>query len=117
MLVAADVESELVGRGLLEVGGVVESNDTSRLGTVALALLVEEEKALAGLAGPGGDGVRDLGLLATQVEAEVLGIDGGVVEPELLLGESELPGRVSIVRSFMTLMIDLDTHLSRPGAL
>jgi hypothetical protein len=91
VLVAGDLKGELVGRGLLEVGGVVESNDASGLGAVTLALLVEEEKALAGLACPGGDGVGDLGLLATEVETKVLRGDGRVVEPELLLGESELP--------------------------
>jgi hypothetical protein len=94
VLVAGDLKGELVGRGLLEVGGVVESNDASRLGAVTLALLVEEEEALAGLAGVGGDGVRNLGLLATEVETQVLRSDGRVVEPELLLGESELPGEV-----------------------
>ena len=57
MLVAGNLESELMGRSLLEVGGLVERNDTGRLSAVALALLVEEEEALAGLAGPGSDGV------------------------------------------------------------
>lgn len=57
MLVAGNLESELVGRGLLEVGGLVEGNDTSGLGAVTLTLLVEEEQALAGLAGPSSDGV------------------------------------------------------------
>lgn len=57
MLVAGNLESELVGRSLLEVGGLVEGNDTSGLGAVTLTLLVEEEQALAGLAGPGSDGV------------------------------------------------------------
>jgi hypothetical protein len=96
VLVAGDLKGELVGRGLLEVGGVVESNDAGRLGAVTLALLVEEEKALAGLAGPGGHGVGNVGLLATEVETKVLRGDGRVVEPELLLGESELPGWVLI---------------------
>ena len=96
MLVAGDLKGELVGGGLLEVGGVVESNDASGLGAVTLALLVEEEKALAGLACPGGDGVGDLGLLATEVETKVLRGDGGIVEPELLLGESELPVRLLV---------------------
>lgn len=57
VLVAGNLESELVGRSLLEVGGLVEGNDTSGLGAVTLALLVEEEQALAGLASPGSDGV------------------------------------------------------------
>ena len=57
VLVAGDLESELMGRSLLEVGGLVERNDTSGLSAVALTLLVEEEEALAGLAGPGSDGV------------------------------------------------------------
>ena len=96
VLVAGDLESELVGRSLLEVGGLVEGNDTSGLGAVTLTLLVEEEQALAGLAGPGGHGVGDLGLFATQVETKVLRGDGGIVEPELLLGESELPVRLLV---------------------
>jgi hypothetical protein len=57
VLVARNLESELMWRSLLEVGGLVERNDTSRLSAVALTLLVEEEEALAGLAGPGSDGV------------------------------------------------------------
>jgi hypothetical protein len=57
VLVTADLEDELMGRGLLKVGGLVERNDTSGLGAITLALLVEEEKALAGLVGPCGDGV------------------------------------------------------------
>jgi len=57
VLVAGDLEGELMGRSLLEVGGLVERNDTSGLSTVTLTLLVEEEEALAGLAGPGGYGV------------------------------------------------------------
>lgn len=116
VLVTADLEGELVGRGLLEVGGVVESNDTSRLGAVALALLVEVQEAVAGLAGPGGHGVGDLGLLATEVEAKVLGSDGGVVEPELLLGESELPVRL-LAGELFTSFCFRNTHFNRPGAL
>jgi hypothetical protein len=57
VLVTADLEDELMGRGLLQVGGLVERNDTSGLSAIALALLVEEEKTLAGLAGPCSDGV------------------------------------------------------------
>jgi len=57
VLVAGNLESELMGRGLLEVGGLVERNDTGGLSAVALTLLVEEEQTLAGLAGPGSDGV------------------------------------------------------------
>ena len=57
MLVAVDVEGELVGVSLLEVSGLVERDDTSGLGAVTLTLLVEEEQALAGLAGPSSDGV------------------------------------------------------------
>jgi hypothetical protein len=57
VLVAGNLESELVRRSILEVGGLVERNDTSGLSAVTLALLVEEEEALAGLAGPGSDRV------------------------------------------------------------
>jgi hypothetical protein len=95
VLVAADLKGELVRSSLLEVGGLVKRDDTAGLGAVHLALLVEEKKTLAGVARPGGHGVRDLGLLATEVETEVLGSDGRVAEPELLLGESELPVMVS----------------------
>lgn len=116
VLVAADLEGELVGRGLLKIGSIVESNDTSRLGAVALTLLVEVQEAVAGLAGPGGHGVRDLGLLATEVEAKVLGSDGGIVEPELLLGESELPVKL-LASEFFTFFCFINTHFNRPGAL
>ena len=116
VLVAGDLEGELMGRGLLEVGSVVESNDASRLGAVTLALLVEEEEALAGLAGPGGHGVGDLGLLATEVETQVLRGDSRVVETELLLGESELPGETLVGGLFRARSSD-NTYFSRPGAL
>lgn len=116
MLVAADVEGELVGSGLLQVGGIVESDDASRLGAVTLTLLVEEEEALASLAGPGSDGVGNLGLLATEEEAQVLGSDSSVVEPELLLRESELPGSMLVAIRFFFCSFQM-THLSKPGAL
>jgi hypothetical protein len=57
VLVAGDLESELMRRSLLEVSGLVERNDTGGLSTVTLALLVEEEQTLAGLASPGSHGV------------------------------------------------------------
>lgn len=59
------------------------------MGAVGLVLLVEEEQALAGLAGPCNDSVRDLRLLATEEEIEVLGCNGLVAEPEFLLGWDE----------------------------
>lgn len=61
------------------------------MGAVRLALLVEEQEALAGLRCPGNDGVCDLRLLAAKVEVEVLWLDGLVAQPELLLARDERP--------------------------
>jgi hypothetical protein len=56
-------------------------------------LLAEEEKALAGVRGPGGVVVASLGgLLAAAVVGERLGVDGVGAEPEELLGVDEVPG-------------------------
>lgn len=48
--VGVDLERELVLGLLLEVGSIVECKDVGRVGEVGLALLVEEEEALPGLA-------------------------------------------------------------------
>lgn len=101
VLVAVQLEAELVRRGLLKVSGLVERKHAGGLSAVGVTLLVEEEKALAGLAGPCNNRVRDLGLLASQVGAKVLGSDWGVAEPELLLGESELPAELLAPRVFV----------------
>lgn len=61
------------------------------MGAVRLALLVEEQEALAGLRCPGNDGVCDLRLLAAEVEVEVLWLDSLVAQPELLLARDERP--------------------------
>lgn len=58
-------------------------------------MLGEVEQALSGLVGPGGNGVRDLGLLATEVLAELLGRNSLVAEPEILLGENNAPSRIN----------------------
>lgn len=78
-----------MGGLLLQLGGLVESEDVVGVCPVRIVLLVEEEQALAGLAGPRNDGVCDLGLLAAEVQVKVLRGDGSVVEPELLLGCDE----------------------------
>lgn len=64
--------------------------DTVRVALV-LGVLGEVKEALAGLAGPGSSGVGDLGLLATEVVAEVLGGNWLIAKPEVLLRESKLP--------------------------
>lgn len=90
VLVTMNLEGELVRRGLLEIGGVGKSNDV--LGMALLGLGFDKvEKTLASLAGPGGDGMSSPGLGAAEVVAQVLGRDGLVSEPEVTLGEFELP--------------------------
>lgn len=85
MAVGANLESKGVSSLLLQVSGLVESQDILRVCSVCVVLLVEEEQTLAGLAGPCNDGVRDLRLLTAEIEIQVLRGDGGVVEPKLLL--------------------------------
>ena len=54
--------------------------------------LAEEQKSLSGLGSPGGVVVADLLLLATEVVAQVLGLDRSVSQPEVVLLEAgELP--------------------------
>ena len=65
--------------------------DTSRV-LLLVGVLDEEKKALAGLAGPGDNRVGSLGLLAAEVLPEVVGGDGLLAEPEVLLGEAEGAG-------------------------
>jgi hypothetical protein len=55
--VGADLEGEGVGRLLLQVGSFIKSKDVVRVCPVGVVLLVEEEQALAGLAGPRNNGV------------------------------------------------------------
>lgn len=84
VLLVVSLEGEFVGRVLLEVGHISEEDDI--LGVALLALGLDEvEETLAGLAGPGGDWVGDLGFGATEVVAQRLGRDGLVTEPEVAL--------------------------------
>lgn len=55
------------------------------------SLLGEEEETLASVRGPGGVLVGSLGLLATEIAVEVLGLDGVGSEEEKLLLEDEAP--------------------------
>lgn len=62
MLLATNLEDELVGALLGDVGDISQAEDTGGGGLV-LGTLDEEKQTLAGLGGPGGDGVGDSGLL------------------------------------------------------
>ena len=53
----------------------------------------EEKEALSSLAGPGDNGVGNLGLLAAEVLPQVVCGNGLLAEPEVLLGEAEGAGR------------------------
>lgn len=62
-----------------------------------VGVLDKEKETLAGLAGPGGNGVSNLRLFATKVLLQVGSIDRLLAEPKVLLGEAESAGsRVSI---------------------
>lgn len=79
-------------------------------------MLDEVEEALASLAGPGGSGMSDLGLLATEVVAQAGDGDSLLAEPEVLLGEAESAvAWISPVTSTWCLVIA--THFFKPGAL
>jgi hypothetical protein len=54
-----------------------------------VSVLHEEQQTLSSLAGPGGNGVGNLGLLAAEVLPQVVGSNGLLSEPEVLLGEAE----------------------------
>ena len=60
-------------------------------GGLVLSALGEEKKTLAGLAGPGGGGVGDGGLLVLVEDGELLALNGLLVEVEEALGETETP--------------------------
>lgn len=62
--------------------------DTSRA-LLLVGMLHEVEEALAGLTGPRSDGVRNLGLLATEVFPKAGCWDRLLAEPEVLLSEAE----------------------------
>lgn len=91
VVVAVQLEGNLMWRLLLEIRGIVQRQDVGRTCAVSLTLLVEEKKAFAGLAGPGDDCVGNLGLLATKVQIELLRGDGLIVQPKLLLGGNQRP--------------------------
>jgi hypothetical protein len=55
------------------------------------SLLREEQETLASVCGPGGILVSSLGLLATEVAGEVLGLNGLGSEVEELLLKEEAP--------------------------
>ena len=65
-------------------------DDTSRAGLLR-SLLGEEEKTLASAGSPGGVLVSNLGLLATEVARELLGLNGVGAEEEELLLKDEAP--------------------------
>lgn len=72
-------------------------NDTGRV-LLLFGVLDEEEETLARLAGPGNNGVSNLGLLATKIGAQVSRGDRLLAKPEVLLGEAECTtATVSIV--------------------
>jgi len=88
VLGARDLEGESVGTVLVEVGGVGQVEDTSGV-LLLVGVLDKVEQTLSGLAGPCGNGVGDVGLLATEVLPQVGRRDGLLAEPEVLLGEAE----------------------------
>lgn len=71
-------------------------DDTSWVGLLG-GLLGEEEETFAGVGSPGGVLVGSLGLLATEVACEVLGVDGLGPEEEELLLEDEAPAKWMLV--------------------
>ena len=61
------------------------------VGGSLVALLAVEEQTLAGLGGPRGDVVGDVGDLVGLERADRLEVDGIGAEPEQLLGVEEVP--------------------------
>lgn len=65
--------------------------------SLVLSALGDEEQTLAGLAGPGGDGVGNSGLLVLVELGQLLGLNSLIVEVEETLGEAQAPARKSIL--------------------
>lgn len=63
-------------------------------GGLVLSALGEEKQTLAGLAGPGSDGVGNAGLLVLVEDGELLALNSLLVEVEEALGETEAPTKV-----------------------
>lgn len=110
MLLAVDLEVQLSGAFLGNVGNISLASELAtgatfiRLsimftdqvedtggGGLVLCALGEEQKTLAGLAGPGGDGVGDGGLLVLVEGRQLLRLNSVVAEVEETLGETEAP--------------------------
>lgn len=124
VLVAVELEGELVWRLLLELGSLRldtrqfltpeygstqatnEVQDTGRVGLL-LGVLGKAKKTSTGLAGVGSSWMSDLWLLATEVVAELVGADGLLSKPEVLLGELEAPAK------FVSTMCRLRMQASR----
>ena len=90
MLGTTNLEVELVGAILGDVGSVSQVEDTGGVGLV-LSTLGEEDETLTGLAGPGGNRVGDSRLLVLVEDVEVLALDGLLLEVEETLGEAKAP--------------------------
>lgn len=69
-----------------DIGGTTHQCDGASGRRLVLALLVEEQQTLAGLAGPCGE------VVVLQQRGHLLGVDGLRAEPEELLGVDEVPG-------------------------
>jgi hypothetical protein len=65
-------------------------DDVARMSLV-LGALGDEQQTLAGLAGPGGDGVGNSGLLVLVEVDELLGLNSLIVEVEEALSEAQAP--------------------------
>jgi hypothetical protein len=63
------------------------------VGSSLVALLAVEEETLAGLGGPRGDMVGNIGDLVGLERGDGLEVDGLSAEPEQLLGVQEVPDR------------------------
>jgi hypothetical protein len=86
--------------------GAHQVQGTSRV-LLLIGVLDEEEQTLSGLTRPSNNRVSDLGLLATEVLAQVVRCDRLLAEPEILLGEAEGAGIVVSTGSEVSRTIDL----------
>ena len=93
VIVAVELERDLVSGRPLKVSRLVKSQHALRRLVRGVSLLVEEEQTLASLAGVGDNGVGHLGLLTAHERVHVLRRDGVIAEPEFLLRRDEGPGR------------------------
>jgi hypothetical protein len=94
--------------------GVAHQVENASRMLLLVRVLHKVHQTLASLAGPCDNRVSDLGLLATQVLAQVGLVDWLLAEPKVLLGETE---GAAVLSDSIVRRKNGRTHFFKPGAL